>query len=389
MRSRLPVALFVAGLLGACASSGVPETVERTEPEVLALEGGTVLVGVGLEPLRDGVVLIEDGSIGSIGRAEDVSVPGDARRIDARGLTLIPGFIDAHVHIGFYPPQEVLAGGVTTVRDLAWPPELIFPLVERSRSDGFDGPTIHAAGPMITVPGGYPETAGWAPPGTGAPITTAEEARSAVAAAHESGASVIKVALNPPAGPTLSLDLLEQVVAAAHERGLKVTAHIYGLDELRKAIAAGVDELAHMLMGPEVIPEATLRQIVDRDMAVVPTLSVRYGPDRRTAIENLRRFLALGGRVVYGTDLGNAGPAPGIDSREVSAMAKAGMSNRDIIRSATVVSAAWLGLDGVGVLEAGRDADIVGIVGEVDRDLRALTDVRLVVRRGRLVRGGD
>ena len=354
---------------------------------MLALQGGTLLVGSELRPLRDGVVVIEQGRIAAIGPAGEVPIPADARRVDTRGLTLLPGFIDAHVHIGFYPPMDVVAGGVTTVRDLAWPPELIFPLVESSASADFEGPTILAAGPMITVPGGYPEAAGWAPPGTGAPVTSADEAQEEVARAHDRGASVIKVALNPPAGPTMSLELLEAVVAAAHERGLKVTAHIYGLEELHKAIAAGVDELAHMLMSPEAIPDQTLQQMVDQDMAVVPTLSVRYGPDRRGAIENLRRFIALGGRVVYGTDLGNAGPAPGIDRREIEGMAKAGMGPVDIIRSATVDSASWLGLDDVGVLDTGRGADIVGVRGELG-DVRAFSRVELVLRRGRLVRGG-
>lgn len=381
------VALLLALLFAGCASNEGPESGGRMEPEVLALAGGTVLVGPELRPLRDGVVVIEDGVIAGIGRPEDVSIPSDARRIDTRGLTLFPGFIDAHVHIGFYPPVEVVAGGVTTVRDLAWPPELIFPLVESSASDDFEGPTILAAGPMITVPGGYPESAGWAPPGTGAPVTSADEARDAVARAHDLGASVIKVALNPPAGPTLPLELLEEVVTAAHERGLKVTAHIYGLDELRKAIEAGVDELAHMLMSSEAIPEPMLQRMVDQDMAIVPTLSVRYGLERRGAIDNLRRFIALRGRVVYGTDLGNAGPAPGIDRREIKAMAKAGMSPIDIVRSATVNSASWLGLDDVGVLEDGGQADIVGVRGELG-DARALTGVELVLRRGRVVREG-
>ena len=378
--------LFVSSFAG-CATDAAPDSVGRMEPEVLALEGGTVLAGAELRPLRDGVVVIEEGKITGLGRAEEVSIPPGARRIDTRGLTVFPGFIDAHVHIGFYPPTEVVAGGVTTVRDLAWPPELIFPLVESSAADDYQGPTILAAGPMITVPGGYPETAGWAPPGTGAPVSSAEEARSAVAAAAERGASVIKVALNPPAGPTLPLDLLEEIVTAAHERDLKVTAHIYGLDELRKAITAGVDELAHMLMSPEAIPDEMLQQMVEQDMAIVPTLSVRYGLDRRGAIDNLRRFIAGGGRVVYGTDLGNAGPAPGIDRKETKAMAKAGMSATDIVRSATVESASWLGLNGVGVLEAGSDADIVAVRGDL-KDARSLTGVELVVRRGRVVREG-
>ncbi len=300
---------------------------------------------------------------------------------------MIPGFIDAHVHIGFASPEQVLANGVTTVRDLAWPPDRIFPLVEASRDDAYNGPTIHAAGPMITAPGGYPLRAGWAPPGTGVAVTTPTEAKAAVDATAERGASVIKVALNPPVGPTLNRDLLEEVVNAAHARGLKVTGHIYGLAELEKALDAGVDELAHMLMSSERIPEHILERMVRDDVAIVPTLSIRYGRDKRLAIDNLKRFHAAGGRVVYGTDLGNAGPAPGIDRKEVRAMAKAEMSPLDIIRAATTQSATWLGLEDVGTLAVGMKADIVGLRGDATADIKALTQVAFVVRRERVVRG--
>jgi len=358
------------------------------DERVLVLQGATVLVGPELRPVSGASVAIDDGFITSIASAGEVEVPRDARTLDASGLILTPGFIDAHVHIAFHSPEEVLAGGVTTVRDLAWPPDDIFPLVEASRKTSYGGPRVLAAGPMITAPGGYPTSAGWAPEGTGHPVSSPEEARAAVDEAHSRGAAVIKVALNPPAGPTLSAELLSAVVEAAHDRGLKVTGHVYGLDELAKAIAAGVDELAHMLMSAEEIPDARLEEMVAADMAIVPTLSIRYDADRTIAIENLRRFIAVGGRVIYGTDLGNAGPGPGIDALETQAMAEAGMEPRDIIRSATVDAAAWLDLDDAGVLTPGLRADIVGFAEGALTDVGALSEPQLVVRGGRIVRGG-
>jgi imidazolonepropionase-like amidohydrolase len=347
----------------------------------IAVTGPTVLVGEDLHPLEDAVVLIAGTRIESISPAGGRDV-GEAARIDGQGLTLVPGFIDAHVHIGFYEPRRVLSGGVTTVRDLAWPPELIWPLVRASRSPSFDGPTIVAAGPMITVPGGYPTRAGWAPTGTGRPVSSAGEARAAVEEVAGKGAVIVKVALNPEAGPTLDRSLLTAIVERAHERGLKVTAHLYGLDELDKALDAGVDELAHMLMSAERIPDEAIDRMVDQEMAVVPTLSIRSGRDRRIAIDNLGRFHSAGGRIVYGTDLGNAGPRPGIDRREVRAMSRAGMAPLEIIRAATVASAGWLGLDDVGVLASGFRADIVGLGGKPAANADDLTDVRLVIRRG-------
>jgi imidazolonepropionase-like amidohydrolase len=117
----------------------------------------------------------------------------------------------------------------------------------------------------------------------------------------------------------------------------------------------------------------------------VPTLSIRFGRDHPIAVDNLARFFSAGGNVIYGTDLGNDGPKPGIDRREVSAMNKAGMSPRDVIASATVSSARYLGLETRGVLAAGMDADIVAVDGDPLRDVTALTHVRMVWREGRRV----
>ena len=347
---------------------------------VTLISGGAALIGEELERADVATVSIEGELIGAI----DTS--GERDGIDATGLTLIPGFIDTHVHIGFHSPASVLAGGVTTVRDLAWPPDVIFPLAESSAATDFDGPRILAAGPMLTVAGGYPTRAGWAPEGTGRVVSAPDGAEAAVDEVAGSGAAIVKVALNAEVGPTLDLDTLAGIVSAAHARGLKVTGHVYGLPELHKALDAGMDELAHMLMSPETIPDETIARMVDAGMAVVPTLSVRYGKDRKIAIDNLRRFSEVGGTIVYGTDLGNQGPRPGIDRREIKAMAAAGLDGRDIVASGTTRAARWLGLAGTGVLVPGARADIVGVHGDPLTDPMSLTKVKLVVRGGRVVK---
>lgn len=352
----------------------------------VVIRADSAWAGPDLAPIDDAVVIVEGARITTVAPRHAVDLPTGAAEVDARGLTLVPGFIDAHVHIAFYPPAEVLRGGVTTVRDLAWPPEQIFPLAASSRSDDFDGPTIVAAGPMLTVPGGYPMNARWAPEGTGVPLTSPSEAEDAVERAAAQGAIVIKVGLDPHVGPTLPKELLAAIADAAHERGLKVTAHIYGLDELEKALDAGLDELAHMLMSTEAIPDEVLDRMVAAHVAIVPTLSCRSGRDLALATQNLARFLRAGGQVIYGTDLGNEGPGPGIDPTEVAGMAAAGMAPRDIVRAATVDAAQWLRLERTGTLAAGMSADIVGLRGDLTADLGALTDVALVMRRGSLAR---
>lgn len=298
---------------------------------------------------------------------------------------MLPGFIDAHVHIAFYPAHAVLAGGVTTARDLGWPPHAIFPLVRESQNPSFDGPTLHAAGAMLTAPGGYPMRAGWAPAGTGIEVEGIEAAGPAVESQVRRGAAVIKVALDAAVDPTLPAATLAAIVAAAHAAGLRVTSHTHGLEELDKALDAGVDELAHMLMGIEAIPATTIAEMVASDMTVVPTLAIRGGQELRVAVANLTAFASAGGRIVYGTDLGNAGPAPGIDRREIGHMSAAGMTPHDIIASATVTASRWLKLGATGALEPGRDADIIAVTGDPLKDLRALNHLTMVFRRGRRV----
>ena len=348
--------------------------------KAVTLRARRALVGEQLRVVDDPIVVVQDGHISAIGSGEPALE--DASSIDLGQVLLLPGFIDTHVHIGFYEPAEVLQGGVTTVRDLAWPPDEIFDLAARSLSASFEGPTILAAGPMLTVEGGYPMRAAWAPEGTGHPLSDPAQVEVVIAGLVQRGAVVIKVALNPPVGPTFDARLLRTIVAAAHQAGLRVTGHIYGLDELNKALDAGIDELAHMLMSPEKIPAATIARMVEQDLVVVPTLSIFYGGDQTVAIENLRAFVEAGGRVVYGTDLGNEGPKPGIDPREIEALHRAGLDTRAIVASGTVDAATWLDLNDVGVLDPGKRADIIAVAPEALEDPVALADVRFVMRHG-------
>lgn len=352
----------------------------------IAVVGGTALLGPSLRSVRDAVVVIEGGSIVTSGRAPGVEIPQGATTIDAHGLSLIPGFIDAHVHIAFASPRDVVAGGVTHARDLGWVTPEIWGRVEESRTRGWDGPRLSAVGQMLTVEDGYPMRAAWAPSGTGRAVASAADAHLAVADQAEAGACAIKVALNAAAGPTLGLEGLKAIVGAAHARALRVTAHVTGLAELHKAIDAGVDELAHMLMSDERIPDETISLMVERSMVVVPTLSCRFGRDLDQATDNLRRFCEAGGQVVYGTDLGNEGPRPGIEPREIAAMAAAGMTPIEIVASATTGAARYLGLPDSGEISVGKRADIVGIRSDSITDARAISDVALVIKDGRRVR---
>ncbi|HEU5001673.1 MAG TPA: amidohydrolase family protein [Actinomycetota bacterium] len=326
-----------------------------------------------------------DGRVTSVGPPGTVEVPAGARVVDGAGCTLLPGFIDAHVHLGLVRPARVLAGGITTARDLGWERRTIHGLRQALAADPAAGPRLLAAGPMLTSPRGYPSRARWCPRGSALEVRSAGEARAAVGELAGWGAAVIKVAQEPRAGPTLPPDVLGAVVEASHGLGLRVTSHCGALAELVRALDAGVDELAHGLWSDEAVPQAVMERMVEAGMVVVPTLHIDPSPAR---IDNLRRFLAGGGRVVYGTDMGNAGPPAGIDPAELALLVQAGMSVETALAAATSGAAAYLGLEGRGHVAAGAAADLVLVEGDPAADLRVLARPRLVLRDGHDPSGG-
>lgn len=342
------------------------------------IRNASVLWGPDLALVERATLVIEKRRVAGL---DGGVVPAGAETVDADGLLLMPGFVDCHVHIGFADPAEVLRRGVTTVRDLGWPRHEIFPLARASERPGFGGPLIRAVGPIHTAPGGYPTQASWAPAGTGYEIADGSGAREAVERL-DADAIAVKFALNPPVGAVLDHATLKALVAAAHDAGLRTTGHVYGLAELEKSLLCGVDELAHMLMSEEEIPDALITHMVDASMTIVPTLSIRFGRDREIATENLARFHVAGGKVVYGTDLGNEGPGPGIDRTEIAAMAAAGFDSLGVIASATVDAARHLRLESKGVFAEGMDADVVAVPRDALERPELLSEVKMVWREG-------
>jgi imidazolonepropionase-like amidohydrolase len=359
------------------AMPGSP-TPDAATPPVLAVVGVAVFDGAAGPPVPGRTVVAAGGVIERIGPAGETVPPAGALLVDGAGATLLPGFVDAHVHLDFYPPGEVLAGGVTTVRDLGWPAERLAALGARAAAPGAASPRLLAAGQIVTVPGGYPTRAPWAPPGTARPVDGTAEAVAAVAELAEAGAAVIKVALDDRVGPTLPAPVLAALVEAATERGLGVTAHVGTAAEAAKALAAGVGELAHWPFDPRPLPDPLVDALAESVVAV-PTLHIAPSPARRAGV---RRFVARGGRVVYGTDLGNQGPPPAVDTEELRLLIEAGLRPAQALAAATSLAAAHLGLVGTGRVEAGARADLLLVDGDPLADLAALSRVRLVTRDG-------
>jgi imidazolonepropionase-like amidohydrolase len=322
--------------------------------------------------VRDAQIDCDAGIITYTGPATPVT---EADRFEQVDGFLMPAVADRHVHIELSDPAAVLAGGVTAVRDLAWPPERIFPLADASELPTFDGPLIRAAGAMLTGPGGYPTGDRWAPIGTGREVRGVDDARAAVREMAAAGSSAVKISLNSESGPTPTDAELSAICEEAHSRSLPVTAHVQGAGQVERALGAGIDEMAHTPWTTRLSDE--LIQTCATSLRIVSTLDIlSYGrdtPQIRTALDNLRRFHAAGGKVIYGTDLGNGSIPPGIHTREALLLHDAGLSREDVLSS--MIRAP---------LELGAPADLIALGMDPLEDLTAFDRLRLVVRAGRI-----
>ncbi|RCW43718.1 imidazolonepropionase-like amidohydrolase [Halopolyspora algeriensis] len=319
---------------------------------------------------RPVAVLVRDGHISWAGPPSEA--PAGVERVRADGV-LLPGLVDHHVHTGLIDIAALLRHGLTTVRDLGWIPAEILPRARASAAAGFDGPRILAAGPFLTAPGGYPTDRSWAPSGVAWELNSPEEAREAVNVLAAHRPETVKVAMNAEAGPVLDDPTLASVVTAAHELRLGVTAHTEGPGQAARAWYAGVDQLAHTPWSEELDDRLVAR--LASTTSIVSTVDIHgWGedtPQRRRAVANLRRFHRCGGRILYGTDLGN-GPLPeGINQREITALQQAGLSPPEILRSMSMQA-----------LTRGARADLVAVPTDPLVDPRRLVEAAPVLKAG-------
>lgn len=317
----------------------------RDEPAVVEIDAPVVLdghvwVGDGREIADGRVVVDRDGKVSAVGPAAAVDAPSETVRISAGWVG--PGLYDAHVHLAFGRPADVLAGGVVAVRDLGAPP------VDAARWRRLDAPRVSVAGPLLTAPGGYPSMS-WGSGGFAAFLDDVEQTTRLVAGLAQ-GVDVVKLALEPAGGPVPSLDVAKAVVAAAHGAGRQVVCHALTVAMVERALDAGVDELAHTPVEP--LPEELVARIAAAGVGVVSTLhTFEKGGVGSGPVANAAALVAAGGSLRYGTDLGNTGIVAGADARELELLADvAGLGMEGAMRAATAplepgVAAGLVGLD--------------------------------------------
>jgi imidazolonepropionase-like amidohydrolase len=318
-----------------------------------------------------------------------------ARIIDAGGATLLPGLIDAHVHLLTEGHLQQLAdSGVTTALDMgAWPPSMVDSL--RNRTGMAD---MRSAGiPATTAGSAHSHLPGWpAEEMVDGPAGAAQFVTDRIA----EGADYIKLIVDTP-GP--DQEILDALVAASHRHGKLTVAHAVSTAALDMALLAGVDMITHapldrpltesttariLAQGCVSIPTLTMMKgVVDRIAAVAasqPEGVAAAGPSYESARDSVAELRRAGVPILAGTDA-NAGPGIPFSPRhgeslhdELELLIEAGLSNVEALRAATVLPAQHFGLHDRGVIEPGRRADLVLIDGDPIADIRATRQIRRV-----------
>jgi imidazolonepropionase-like amidohydrolase len=369
-------------------------------------------------PIGDGVVLMQNGRITSVGAK--LTLPANARAIDCTGLFVASGFQNSHVHFtemkwadAAAQPPEILAQqlremltryGFTTVVDTgSFLPNTA--ALRRRINSGVPGPRILTAGASIYPQDGIPFYVKDSVPAEVLPFlnqpATPEEAAAAVRRNIAAGADVVKLFTGSLSSPRTVVPMREDIaraaVAEAHRQGALVFAHPSNAEGISVALAAGVDVLAHT--APQAGPwdDAFVSAMKERRLSLVPTLKLwayevtRFGGTVETAeqftaggIEQLRAFARAGGQVLFGTDVGYMREYDPRD--EYVRMAQAGLSPMQILASLTTAPAARFGEETRrGRVAAGMDADLVVLEADPSRDVRNFGKVRYTIRAGRVI----
>jgi imidazolonepropionase-like amidohydrolase len=340
-----------------------------------ALTGARVFDG---ERLTEPRTVVIDGAV--IG-----SDPAGAREIDAAGAVLLPGLIDAHLHLHGRDTLEQLAGyGVTTGLDMAcWPRERVDSLrgvagLTDIRSAGL--PAIGPAGPHIRIPGMPPE----------AIVTDPGQARGFVDTRVAEGSDYLKIVAEAPGGGGPSQATIDALVAAAHERGLTVVVHASSTGAFAMALNSGAEVITHAPLDQPLAPAEVSRMATGQRIAV-PTLItmqahavVRPGASFAAATATVTALQEAGVTILAGTD---AVTTPGMPvqvphgeslHQELELLVAAGLSPAEALRAATSRPAQVFGLSDRGAVEPGLRADLILIEGDPLTDIRATRRIRRI-----------
>jgi imidazolonepropionase-like amidohydrolase len=424
--SRLSFFFLLLALATSLPAADLREINPPPEPapdSQIAIVNARLIDGRGGHPLENAAVLIRGSKITAAGPQTSITIPEEAKRLDATGLTLLPGLIDTHFHSRNDPVRPIeyeLNRGITTFRDPGHP----FRFYDAVRAaQAAEEKTF----PRIFLCGAHLDAHPLAHPDHGFLIHDADHARRTVNEHVDHGATAIKIYMRLP------LDHIAAACEAAKQRGVLVTAHLELIDA-DAAIRVGVRGIEHItsfgtvLAEPEVAAKfkaaveaesaarhpmrymlwstldldnsprvKPLLDLIVRDRVVVsPTLTVfekRAGQKGATesdaaAFANMVKFTGMchraGAKIVVGSHTSGPHAEKGrAYQRELELLADAGLSPLEILTAATKNGAEFFGIENrLGTIEPGKLADLVLVEGDPSKDIAALKDVRKVMLNG-------
>ncbi len=397
---------------------------------VLYVRCGKLLYDTSKAPLQSAAMVITDGKITAVG--PNLPVPPNARQLDLSAYTIVPGFIDAHIHLWTGARAETPSFGLAALRASEAMRYALNSGVVAARvlgSEGFidvalktaieegtiRGPHLVPAGHAISIPAGHadhftlPSTtplSDYYTPLNGF-INSPDDAEKAVHLQIKYGARVIKVfasggvgsPLDSPGAEQLSPEELRTIVEQAHMARIKVAAHDENLPTILAALHAGVDSIEH---GSELNQEAA-DYMKAHHVVFVPTVyivdnilengekehmsdyMVRKGKEIAPGhFASFKLALHSGVTIAAGSDMSYE-PGQGTVLDEMITEVKYGMTPQQALTAATQTSAALLGFDNLGKLEIGKEADFVALAGDPTSDIHAVKQTKCVVFKGQVI----
>lgn len=423
------VALWVAFIMLSLALQSSQVVADDT----VAIVGAVVIDGNGGVPIEDGVVIVHGSSIAALGPRPDVNVPDDALIIDGRGLSVLPGLADMHVHlVGGWDGVSVdmlgyqrylnalLYAGVTTVLDTGNVMPYVLQLRDEVAAGKIAGPRIYCVGALVD--GADPI---WPP--IAMTLVSRFQVPGIVDLLERSGVDAIKAYVG------VSVPLLSELVRVASERSLSVIADLGSRTGSYDAAATGIAAFAHL--PSRAFDSATLELVQANNVKVITTLAtkesfsrerlqdlsfldhpliadtnppaftsalrnhatreltpaeteqmVRWQSVLEVGKENARTLAEADVMVVAGTDAPYPGTLLGEGiHRELELLVEAGLSPLAAISTATRNAAALMQADDWGTLEIGKTADLILVRGRPDQHIRDTRNVELVMQSGRIL----
>jgi imidazolonepropionase-like amidohydrolase len=410
----------------------------QSAPRPIVLKAAHIFDSVSGNLEEHGVVIVSGAKIQAVG--SDAKIPDEAQVIDLGDATLMPGFIDAHVHLSGemsdkwyedwyhemmrFPAEQALYGahyakitleaGVTTVRDVGSSDYVSLGLRNAIKAGMIPGPRMLIANYAIGSTGGHADqdpvpAQRIAPAGPIQGVCNGpDECRAAVRYQMKYGADVIKfmpsggvLSLSDPVDvPELTQEEMNAIVSEAHAWKRKVAAHCHGDRAAKMAIAAGVDSIEHGTF----LQDDTLQEMKDKHVYLVPTLSAGYWVGKKadtfppviaakaraasTQMHTMfQHAVKIGVPIALGTDAA-VGPH-GTNAKEFSLMTDNGFTASQALLAGTAKGADLLGIsDQTGTLQAGKSADIVAVAGNPLLNIQTTEHPIMVMKEGVLYVGG-